>query len=133
MSWQKPLKRCRRARCSPTRTRWWRALQRVIVFQHELTGKYLAARHLHTLIGPPPSSTLAEAAAADRLSEAFQFLIDELEGSQLNRILSALVMAGGEARLHVAAYALAIKPKEVTPQVREAYVTATVNEAFRKT
>lgn len=109
------------------------ALRRVTVFQHELIGKYLAARHLRTFLGPPVASTLVEAATVGRLREVFQFLIDELEGTQLNNLLSAVVTEGGDARLRVAAYALDVKPEQVTPEVRDAYLTASVIEAVRKT
>lgn len=101
----------------------------MIGFQHELMGKFLAARHLRSLLERGADASMAELtmlSGEPRWLDVFFFVIDELNSSlELNQFLMSLIRAGGLTRIRLVAFALGTKPPElIQSEVRELYSKA---------
>jgi hypothetical protein len=113
--------------------------QTVIGFAHELVGKFLASRHLRTLLTNPSSPDWEEVlnlTGEPRWLEACFFAMDELPpgGKLLDKFLQDLVLRGGPLRLRLAAYALGTRaPEVISQEVRAAYNQAKMAEDLRET
>jgi ligand-binding sensor domain-containing protein len=113
--------------------------QTVIGFAHELVGKFLASRHLRTLItdsGAPPWEEALHLTGEPRWLEVCFFAIDELPpgGKVLERFLLDLLRQGGALRLRLVAYAMGTRsPEAISLEVRETYNRAKMAEDLRET
>ncbi len=110
----------------------------MIGFQHELMGKFLAARHLRSLLERADDASMAELAMLSgkpRWLDVFFFVIDELNSSrELNQFLMSLIRAGGLMRIRLVAYALGTKPSElIQSEVRELYSKAKMEADLHET
>ena len=82
---------------------------KVLVFRHELMGKFLAARHLRRAIERDWNNTgraITELARQRDWFEVFFFIVDEIASSdQLDELLLSLIAGGSDDSLKVVAYA----------------------------
>lgn len=96
--------------------------RKMIVFQHELIAKFLAARHLRLQLAVPVRDDVLALNGKSRFLEVFYFLIDELESpAVLNAFLEALLERSDDVRVRLVAYALQTKGPLVDEHVRDAY------------
>jgi ligand-binding sensor domain-containing protein len=112
--------------------------QNVIGFQHELIGKFLAARYLCSYIeaaNKEISIDLITLSNNPRWLDVFFFVIDELNSSrELNQLLMNLMKAGGLLRTRMVAYAIGTKPAElIQNKIRESYREAKIKADLRQT
>jgi hypothetical protein len=112
----------------------------VVTFDHELVGKFLAARHARVLLqggDPEKRKEVLELAANETWQDVFFFVIDEAAGPKLpSLLLDNLLYQSGTVRLALVAYAIKTKADEdppLPPSVREKYNDARLREDIRLT
>ena len=102
--------------------------QPVTGFRHELIGKFLAARHVRSMIGQAAGGATIRyinLSGNELWLDIFYFVIDEMDSpAVLNRFLKEILAAGGPARERITAYANKTRGTEVENEVVDAYKEA---------
>jgi len=128
------LRRSRQFRDVKTRDRLRRE-QDAVTFDHELVGKFLAARHLRSTLGGEGRDAALRHSAAETWQDVFLFAIDETPAMKLPALLlDSLIEKGGEIRLALVAYAIKTKSDDEPPlpaEYRERYSEVRLNEDAR--
>ncbi len=98
----------------------------MIGFQHELMGKFLAARHLRSILeqtDTPQYDEMIKLSGESQWIDVFFFIIDELNSHQrLNQFLMDLIRTGGSYRIRLVAYAIGTKTSDlIQSKVRKCY------------
>ena len=111
--------------------------QRVLAFDHELIGAFLAARHVRAVLLGPERATILNFAERETWQNVFFFVVDELSAAMLPDILlDGLLARGGDAPLRIVAYAIESKRNEDLPlpgRVQAAYADAKLNQDVQMT
>jgi ligand-binding sensor domain-containing protein len=110
----------------------------VWAFTHELLAKFLASRHIRSLletIEPTGYDEIVALAGEPRWLEVFFFVIDELSSRRpLNQLLSELAEKGGPLRQRIVAYGLGTSSEEmIDREIWEAYSKSKVLADLRGT
>jgi hypothetical protein len=112
-------------------------VQDAITFDHELVGKFLAARHVRTLLESESRAEVLNLATDETWQDVFFFVIDEAETPRLPKlILDDLITRRGVTPLALVAYAIKSKSDEQPPlaaDVRRRYYEARLEEDARLT
>ncbi len=111
--------------------------QDAITFDHELVGKFLAARHVRAMLEGPSRAEALELAEDEAWQDVFFFVIDEAVAPQLPELLlDELIERSGVIPLALVAYAIKIKSGEqppLAPKVRDRYSEARIKEDVKLT
>ena len=108
-----------------------------IAFDHELVGKFLAARHVRAMLEGPSRAEALELAEDEAWQDVLFFVIDEAVAPQLPELLlDELIERSGIIPLALVAYAIKIKSGEqppLPPEVRDRYSEARLREDVKLT
>jgi hypothetical protein len=111
--------------------------QPMLTFDHELTGAFLAARHVRTSLKGSEHESILEFADQEPWQNVFFFVVDELSPALLpGMLLDDLLARGSDMSLRIAAYAIESKKEEAPPlpgRIQAAYTTAKLHQDLRAT
>ena len=128
------LRRSRQFRQVKTRDRLGRD-EEAITFDHELVGKFLAARQVRAMLEGASRSEALSLATDEAWLDVFFFVIDEAGAHRLPELLlDELIDRSGAIPLALVAYAIKTKSDEqLPPEVREKYGEARLREDVKLT
>ena len=111
--------------------------QPVLVFDHELIGAFIAARHVASVLKGPEREAMLDLAEQERWQEVLFFVVDELATDDLaEALLDSLMTRGGDTPPRIVAYAIESKRDEVPPlpgRIEHAYASAKLRQDVQMT
>lgn len=111
--------------------------QPALWFEHELFGRFLASRHIWGVLSGHDTYqrvAMLELAGHEAWSEVFYFVIDAIGSErELHPLLQALLEGGGDCRLRIVAYALAVHETMISEPLRQQYFFARLRSDLQQT
>jgi hypothetical protein len=111
--------------------------QTVLALDHELTGAFLAARHVRAALTGPERATMLDFARRETWQNVFFFVVDELSAAMLpSALLDDLLARGRDPPLRIVAYAIESKKNEQPPlpgRIEHAYASAKLRQDVQMT